>query len=132
MSSTSEYLGYPKDESEWLCYQGTCVLFAGNKDVFENSIDDSDYEPDFKEWILESEEETKRRLIVGLQTVGVRCAEITIKWTDEHRGMRCCECICYYNKPYQIYHSDFFIDAERLSAFDFVSGPFEFGFDKRM
>ena len=134
MNVEPEFLGIPKNETEWLCYNGTCVVFVGLEKVYEDYDSDyPDYEPEFVELSLESEEETKRRLIAGIQTVGVRCEEIKFKWTDKYNGLRCCECVCYYNKPYQVYKSEFFIDAEGLIAFeDCQVGSFEFSFDRRL
>lgn len=114
----TRYLGLPKNETEWLKYQGTCVIFSGNvKETDEYGCDI---------WIMETEEETVRKLINGLDTVGVKCDFITILWTDVTFGTRCCKCVCYYNKPYEIYYSDFFIKG--LSNYEF-GDELEFGFD---
>lgn len=98
------YLGFPKDENDWLKYEGICIIFAGiekiNKELEENETEFYD---------MEEEEITKNKLIEGLKSVGVKCEEISFKWSDEKSGQRCCKCIVYYNKPYQIYTNNFFI-----------------------
>jgi hypothetical protein len=100
MNNELEYLGIPVDETEWLKYKGECIIFAGVKKI----IDDDENED---EWIMETEDETKNRLSIGLLSVGVICDDIIFKWCDKDSGQRICECICYYNKPYQIYNSEF-------------------------
>lgn len=125
------YLGVPTSEEQWLKYVGACIIFAGKEKVKEYYEDGT--ETICKEvWIMETEEETKERLRNGLLSVGVKCEEITIKWTSE--CTRCCECICLYNKPYQVYNSEFFIKG--LSEFeDNEHGyrcPLEFHFSKNI
>lgn len=102
------YLGIPKDENEWLKYHGSCILFCGKY-----------REKEYGDLVMETEEETKTRLINGLASVGVKCLHITFKWTDENQGTRSCECICEYNKPYEIHFSEFFIKG--LTSFEFDS-----------
>lgn len=111
MSSELKYLGIPSDETEWLKYKGTCILFAGKEKQLDEDMDDYD------QWIMESEEETKVRLTDGLKQMGVKCESISFKWCDRDNGQRLCECIVYYNKPYQVYISEMFIKG--LSSFEF-------------
>jgi hypothetical protein len=121
------YLGIPKDENDWLKYEGSCIIFAGiekiNKELEE---DESDF---YVTYDMEEEEITKNKLIEGLKSVGVKCEEISFKWADEETGQRCCKCIVYYNKPYQIYINDFFITG--LTQFGFnPDSPLEFSLMK--
>lgn len=129
MSSKSEYLGIPSSETEWLKYKGKCIIFAGKEKV----IDENEYDEKWI-WNMETEEETKTRLTEGLQSIGVKCESIMFKWSDIKEGQRSCECICYYNKPYQVYLSDFFIKG--LSTFDFdaenTNSELEFTFSERL
>lgn len=103
------YLGIPKDENDWLKYEESCIIFAGiekiNKELEE---DETDF---YVTYDMEEEEITKNKLIEGLKSVGVKCEEINFEWTNEKTGQRCCNCIVYYNKPYQIYINDFFIKS---------------------
>lgn len=127
MFMETEYLGIPENENEWLKYKGSCVIFAGKEKIF----DDDGYE---EGWVMETEDETKSRLYNGLLNVGVICGSINFIWTEENQGQRYCECICYYNKPYQIYNSEFFIKG--LTSFDFDSNnpdaELEFVFDEKL
>jgi hypothetical protein len=120
-ANKSLYLGYPKDETEWLKYEGCCSLFSG-------IVDGDGSEPE--EWQFESEEVTKLKLIEGLKAVGVVCQSVTISWANKESGVRHCKCICYYNKPYQPYKNDFYIKG--LSEYPpyYNSVPLEFGLSK--
>ena len=101
------FLGIPKDENEWLTYEGTCLLFCGTEQ--------KDYD-EYVYWEFEPEEISKDKLIRGFETVGVRCISIEIIETHWREGQRKCKFICLYNKPYQVYNSDFFIKG--LSYYD--------------
>ncbi len=81
-------------------YEGRCVIFAGKEFIEEDEY-----------WDLETEEETIARLLKGIETIGVICKSVTIGWTDENTGQRYCVCECYYDKPYEVYNSDFFING---------------------
>lgn len=127
------FLGIPSDETEFLKYRGICTLFAGKSKVTEIADNEYGFEQEYESWIMETEEDSKSRLIKGLESVGVKCSEIIIKWTDMEEGQRCCECVCYYNKPYQVYNSDFFIKG--LTTFSFVDpadGELEFSLMERL
>lgn len=112
------FLGIPKDETEWLKYRGECIVFAGNL-----------YDEEEGEYIMESEEDTKERLICGLLSVGIKCDKknVQFQWTDKTTGERSCCCTCYYNKPYQVYYSEFFI-----KDFPVLNSTLEFTFTKRL
>jgi hypothetical protein len=133
------FLGVPKDENDWLKYEGHCKIFCGETHIVEddedNEYDDNgDDNEQLYNWILESTDITKNKIIAGLQTVGVRCENIQFTKEDSFYGTRMCTCICYYNKPYEIYNSDFFIEG--LTEFSFMrSHPgrlLEFWFKKRI
>jgi hypothetical protein len=80
-------------------YKGHCILFVGK---------DYDHVDDI--WIMESEEDTIIRLKNALEKLDINCSSIAFKWTDEITGQRCCVCDCVYNKPYETYHSELFIE----------------------
>ncbi len=112
------YLGVPKDENEWLKYEGTCIIYAGIERINKELEEDEQYWDEYgfyimekKVYIMENEETTKNKLIEGLKSVGVKCEKINFEWTNEKTGQRCCNCIVYYNKPYQVYTNDFFIKS---------------------
>ncbi len=119
----SDYLGFPKNEDEWLKYVGKTIIFVGTK-----------YDEDNDCWELETEDETKTKLINGLKTVGVICEDIQINWECTIEGTRYCECICLYNKPYQVYVSEFFINglsnSDKSEMPDTYVPQLEFYFDK--
>lgn len=127
MNLQPEYLGIPSNENEWLKYKGQCIIFAGlSEKINEDGCSEG--------WIMESEEKTKERLIKGLESVGVKCENISFKWCDIKEGQRSCECICYYNKPYQIYNSEFFITGLTSFYFDAenINSQLEFIFTERL
>jgi len=118
-------LGRPLDETEWLKYEGGCIVFAGTRrrfvpnpyycggdgpDAAAADVNDT-VVPEFVQdgWILESEEATKHRLLTGLNTMGVKCEHVQMNWSDETSGERSCTCIVWYNKPCYVYYSDLFI-----------------------
>jgi len=113
------FLGIPKDETEWLKYKGECIIFAGILD-------------DKGEYSMESEEDTKERLICGLISVGIKCdkKDVLFQWIDKTTRQCSCCCTCYYNKPYQVYYYEFFIKG--LSSFNIDHSTLEFIFTKRL
>ncbi len=121
-----EYLGIPKDENEWLKYQGCCTIFTGINLNEPYTNDPTDYQF----WDMQLDEYTKQDLIAALELKGVKCESVNIVSTDIYDGTKRCECVCYYNKPYQVYNSEFFLD--NLSGFSFSSGSLEFYFSKRL
>lgn len=127
--SNSTFLGIPKDETEWLKYEGECVIFAGIKNQLDQ-YDEIDETCNFYCWDFESDDITKMKLIEGLKTVGVKCDSVIIKKRNDSDGTKVCKCICYYNKPYQVYYSEFFID--NLSNFYSSNSPLEFYFVKKI
>ena len=119
-----EFLGIPKDENEYLKYEGTVTLFVGNGNKIEDVYGYEMHE-------VEPEKMTIEKLEKGLESVGVKCLAIEIIDEDVYRGLRTCKCVCLYNKPYQIYHSEFFIKG--LTRFEeSPEVPLEFGFTKRL
>lgn len=126
------FLGIPKDETEWLKYEGECMIFAGIKNQFDQ-YDEIDETCNFYCWDFENDDITKMKLIEGLKTVGVKCDSVIIQKRNNSDGTKLCKCICYYNKPYQVYYSEFFI--ENLSNFyssNGSNGPLEFYFVKKI
>ncbi len=142
-----EYLGFPKDENDWIKYEGNCQIFSGikrtclfggkydeeNDDQYVNEYD-IDEDSDCHSWgdyIFEEEEITKNKLIEGLKTVGIKCDSVEIVNEDFIQGYRQCKCVCYYNKPYIQYISELFI--ENLSTFNpKYNSPLEFYFTKKL
>ncbi len=146
-----EYLGVPKDNNDWLKYQGRCNIFTGIKKIIDD-IDDaqmkspyrmeenedtfideteSDTEIDYSNlpWEMQEDEDTKRDIITALEKEGVRCESVEIERRDIYTGIKYCVCVCYYNKPYAIYHSEFFLEG--LSGFEGMpNSPLEFYFEK--
>ena len=129
LHSTSKctFLGIPKDENEWLKYETmTITLFAATHRYCENeAIQSLDQTTDdtTEYWILEDDETTTNKLIDGFKTVGVICEYVEIIKTDIYEGKKKVKCICSYNKPYEVYNSDFFIKG--LSMYS----PDELGYD---
>ena len=110
------FKGIPKNENEWLKYETmTITLFAATHRYCENtgihSLEETDEKTDdtTEYWILEDDEITTNKLIDGLKTVGVICESVDIIKTNIYEGKKQVKCICCYNKPYQVYNSDFFI-----------------------
>ena len=118
-------------ESEWLKYEGRCIIFVG---LFKDIKYDKEYNEEIDDgWILENENETTKRLINGLTIHGIKCDEIMFEWEDKMRGTRSCKCICYYNKPYETYHSEFFLKGFATDEFTIGDESFmEFYFTKRL
>ncbi len=89
------------------------------------------YDPtDYSFWDMQDDEDTKRDIINALKLVGVRCESVNIASFDIYDGTKICDCVCYYNKPYQVYNSEFFLNG--LSGFPFSNCPLEFYFSKRI
>ena len=128
----TKYLGIPKNENEWLKYIGGCVIYCGKYRVSNVNQWDNDYI--HAPIVMETEEETKSRLINGLASVGVKCEDVVFKWTDANNGTRCCACVCYYNKPYQVYNSEFFIKGLTEQEFESQNPncQLEFSFYRRI
>lgn len=95
------------NESEWIQYEGRCNIFAGLRQIEDPDSLEFCHAP--KIWTFEAEEITKDKLINGLSTVGVKCKAVIFERTDNVDGTRFCKCVCYYNKPYIPYESEFFI-----------------------
>jgi len=124
---TSQFLGIPKDENEWLLYETTVTIFAGT-----NKLNDEDYWDEIEYstyWEMEAIDITKNKLIKGLEKVGVRCESFIVINENTRDGTRLCKCICSYNKPYEVYHSEFFLEG---IGFDDESTTLEFCFEKRL
>ena len=124
------FKGIPKDENEWLKYETmTITLFAATHRYCENegiqSLEATDEKTDdtTEYWILEDDTTTTNKLIDGLKSVGVICESVEIIKSDIYEGKKQVKCICSYNKPYQVYNSDFFIKG--LSMYT----PDELGYD---
>lgn len=90
-----------------------------------------------EKWILETDEETKQRLITGLYSVGIHCDmnDIVIDWTDPTDGKKLCKCTFYYdeeNTPTTATAttSYTYLYIEGLTQFDFSPGPLEFVIQK--
>jgi hypothetical protein len=116
----NNFIGIPINENEWLKYEGHCIIFAGKIKCNKKN-----------KWIMESDDITKNKLILGLLNVGIKCNDVEIEWSDKVDGTKKCKCICYYNKPYEIYNSEFFIDGITQSSYC-PSCPLEFYFEKRI
>jgi len=137
--SEKNYLGVPKDLNDWIKYEGKCIIFAAkarwsdmNGEIPIDQYDQYDEDDETTLWIMEDEEITKTKLIEGLSSVGVKCESVTIEREDIHNnGVRFVSCICYYNKPYEVYNSEFFIEG--LSQFPPSRNcPLEFYFKSRI
>lgn len=120
-------MGVPKDENEWLKYEGFCTLFAGAELNEPYTGDPYDY----PFWTMEDEDLTRLKLSEALKTVGVVCdfKDITLN-PDIYEGTVQCVCICYYNKPYQVYNSEFFLN--NLTQSNDFHWPVEFYFKSRL
>jgi hypothetical protein len=151
--TNDKYLGFPKNETEWLKYEGHCILFCSNNPekeaylrecaaTYDNAVQEGRLTEEIEEMYcneyllctreLESDEITKDRLIQGLATIGVRCEEVSVNWTDCIAGTKSCTCICYYNKPLT-YTTEFFIKDMSSFAFeDPETATMEFHFSKRL
>lgn len=99
------YLAIPKDENDWIRYLGRCDIFAGK--FIKDDM-----------WIMEPEDETISKLANALEKAGIKCETITFELEDIKDGVRHCNVICYYNKPYEPYNDDFYLSG--LTTFDFI------------
>lgn len=110
---STNYLGIPKNENEWLKYKGHCTIFCGEK------IDKDNLYPEYGDkWILEPENITTEKLIKGLKSVGVKVHDIIFTKEFLNDGLRICECVCHYNKSYEVYNSEFFIEGLSSSEYN--------------
>ncbi len=99
------YLAIPKDENDWIRYLGRCTIFAGK--FIEDDM-----------WVMEPEDETIAKLASALEKAGIKCETITFDSEDTKDGVRYCNVICSYNKPYEPYNDDFYLPG--LTTFDFM------------
>jgi hypothetical protein len=100
-----------------ITYEGFCVMFCG-KTLNDNLT-----------WIFEDEELTKKRLVDGLMSIGIKCIDVNIIMSNKLTGQHTLKCICLYNDwvtPLS-YESKFYIDG--LTTFDF-GNTMEFGLNK--
>ena len=104
-SRVPDYLAIPKDENDWIRYMGGCNIFAGK------------YKED-DDWVMEPEDETRSKLAAALEKAGIKCETITFGWEKHDEGVRHCDVICSYNKPYEPYYDDFYLPG--LTEFDFI------------
>ena len=122
-----DFLGNPQNEDEWLHYEGRCILFVGDKKKYNKNTNED-------EWILETDEIIQNKLKMGLDKYGVQIKSIEYEWTNTYEGTVSCVCSCFYNKPYQVYFSEFFIQG--LTSFelekDNPNSVLEFYFSKRI
>jgi len=108
---------------------GSCVIFTGVRIMtLDEQLEEYHYENyDGKDkWIIESDEQTKNRLVSGLLSVGIECDinDIIIEWTDFRDGTKLCKCKFYYPELLEDNYLDIYIEG--LSNFDFSPGPLEF------
>jgi len=107
---------------------GSCVIFAGVRVMtLEEELEEYYYENyDGKDkWIIESDEQTKERLVSGLLSVGIECkkSDIIIEWADIREGTKLCKCKIEYPEMLEDNYLDIYIEG--LSNFD-SQGPLEF------
>ena len=78
-------------------------------------------------WIVESDEETKNRLISALLTVDIKLNinDIIIDWVDVNDGTKFCKCKFYYEKILENNLIDIYI-----KGFDLISNQLEFTIKK--
>lgn len=132
---------------------GSCLIFAGLRkktveEIVEQEITEGlqhdlnyyyyNYHAFNELWIMERDEETKQKLIAGLETVGVSCVmdDIEIKQICEEDGTKQCFCRGYYS-PQCADHAadlaewrriDLYINT--LCGFSDSSSPLEFTISK--
>ena len=99
------YLAIPKDENDWIRYRGRCMLFSGK--FIEDEL-----------WVMEPEDVTKTKLAIALEKAGIKCESISFDYEDTKDGVRYCNVICAYNKPYEPYNDDFYLPG--LTTFDWM------------
>ena len=112
---------------------GSCVIFTGiRKMTLDEQLDEYYYEDydGHDRWIVESDEQTKHRLLSGLLSLGIKCEmnDINIVWTNKTDATKLCKCKIDYPKVLKDKYLDIYIQG--LSGFDFSPGPLEFTIEK--
>jgi hypothetical protein len=114
--------------------KGSCIMFCGKSQRFYNYddlyLDEYGYYQDADGnyvylWEMESEEDTKFRLIEGLRSVGIECKSVTIKWSDLNAATRSCECVVRVCES--LTESELYIEG--LSSSDVVESSLEFSLE---
>ncbi len=111
---------------------GSCIIFSGIRILTYEEQRDEYYYEDYmgnEKWIVESDEETKNRLISALLTVDITCDinDIIIGWVDVNDGTKFCKCKFYYEKILENDLIDIYIKG---SGFDLISDQLEFTIKK--
>ena len=102
---------------------GQCVLFTGVRKMTTHEQMEEFYYEDYDgipRWVVETDEETKERLVSGLLSVDIYCnvADISIYWTDIRDGTKLCKCKNIYY-PRELLKSGILdIYIQELSTFD--------------